>query len=102
VSHVPRTQVLGQIPAEWLTFVRVTVTQPFTVPLDRRFVVTLAETSGSAFMINGVEPANAGLDPLSTSYTYDRNGARVAFQPGTVLSVGAAGANLWGYLEPVR
>ena len=86
--------VVGQIPAEWWTFVFVSdIAGPYIVPADRHFVV-VKYSGGGGLVVNGVN-ANTQISALAA----DVSNARVVFAPGTRLE--STSIALWGYLEPV-
>lgn len=99
---VPRTvHVVDEIPAEWWTYVPLAPGQPaFTVPIDKRLVVTAIEPNQGDILANGlscltqIRPARINSD--------ESHGTRVVFDPGTTLAAPNTPGQLWGYLEPVR
>lgn len=103
VRHLPDTQfrVVGEIPAEWWTYVRLSLpSQPYTVPSDKRFVVTAVQLPGSGDVLaNG---ASVVPQLQAMSFGSDNHGTRVVFDSGAVLEVLASTVQFWGYLEPVR
>jgi len=91
-------RMVGHIPSDWWVHVYVDYAHSFAVPAGHYFAVTLA--AGNDVQANGV---SAPLWPVMDNYTGDRNGTRVTFEPGTVLTNTQGNAiNLWGYMEPVR
>ena len=99
---VREVRLVGEIPAEWWTYVDVQTvasgTKTFTVPADRYFVVTRREMSGT-LLANGQDVTLA----MNGAAPGEQNPAPVAFAPGTLLAAGDTYvARLWGYLEPVR
>lgn len=103
VTHHPRTEVVGVIPAAWWTYVRLNFPSQatYTVPLDRHFVVTATPASGnSALFVNGVAAPGDLLQPTQLSQL--DHDTRVVFEPGSILEVQSSQMQLWGYLEPVR
>jgi len=117
VVHHPRTEVVGQVPAEWWTYVELSPTQSFTVPADRYFVVTgtgdpyssnpnLLEdgqaTGRVSILVSWRELVWGGNGGVGEAI--DMNGTRVVFAPGTSLTQPSLGSitRLWGYLEPTR
>jgi hypothetical protein len=108
----PETRVVGVIPAEWWTCVRLVDAAPnfihttYAVPSDRYFVVTLRKDA-SVLLQDGqsVETLLSGVPDRAGSGGPEYNGTRIVFPPGAVLEtpVGSGlSATLWGYLEPVR
>jgi hypothetical protein len=89
-------RLVGEIPAEWWTYMQLNSTQPsYMVPADRYFVVTawsqsavLADEVNTAPMLGVLGAGWGGL-------------TRVPFPPNTVLTT-TSSSQLWGYLEPVR
>jgi hypothetical protein len=115
--HIPPdVQVVGQIPAEWWTYIELTtvavngtITQQssFAVPADRFLVVT--SSYGNWVLENGSSIGEA-LVPTVIGDQDSSDGTRFKFQPGVTLTTPpslSSGQNttiarLWGYLEPVR
>lgn len=115
VTHHPRTEVVGQVPAAWWTDVYLstsidgTLLNTYTVPPDGNFVVTLWQGSQSGIVFANGQGISGKLQAVDVylfsynGYTPDRNGTRVVLPPGTFLTASVSGsAYLWGYLEPVR
>lgn len=99
IRPIPTTQVrlVGEVPAEWWTYVELTPSQSFTVPTGHHFVVT-----GYQGAIVFVDGQYGGLRLAATQIGVASN-SRVPFAPGTILTTDLSGtAQLWGYLEPVR
>jgi hypothetical protein len=79
-----------------------TVIVSFTVPADRYFAVTSVELAVGEVLVNGQPSDSGGLRVLNAGNP-DKNGTRVVFPPGTLLTASYSGRiYLWGYLEPVR
>lgn len=62
---IPTTEVrlVGNVPADWWTYVSLTPTQPFTVPPDRHFVVTLTQRYQVQLFVSG-QHFDEALSPL--------------------------------------
>ncbi len=88
---------VGEIPAEWWTYVEITESQSFTVPMGTHFVVT--QHRGYPVYVDGQV-----VSRLTGVLGGTGNGTRVPFAPGTILTVINNGSptQLWGYLEPVQ
>jgi len=86
-----KTTFVGEVPAEWWMY----ATTPYTVPSDRRLVVTLMSVATEVY-VNGVFDTPRFL-PVRTVGLPDI-GTRVVPQPGDVIT----GGQLWGYLEPLN
>jgi hypothetical protein len=107
VQSIPTrdVRVLGQIPAEWWTFVYIDGTSfTFQVPADRTFVVTLIEGNGGSVLANGQPVGAFGLALRGVDASLpDSKGTRVTIAQGSLLTtIPGQGVSLWGYLEPVR
>jgi hypothetical protein len=92
-------RLIGEIPAEWWTFVQLDAGTAYTVPQDRWFVVTAA--TDSTLQVDGQVGAG-DLGPVFYPQAQNGNGTRVSFGPGTLLEYPIGVVRLWGYLEPVR
>jgi len=120
VRHLPDTteRVLGEIPADRWTFVRVesiftngaVLNRSYTVPSDRHFVVTDHRSNfnfGTGLLVNGSPSPDTNEALSAITLGTANHGARVVFAPGTTLSYpdAAPGAfawfSFWGYLEPL-
>lgn len=96
-------RVVGVIPAEWWTYIDLSgASQTYTVPFDRYLVVTSHYLySGGGVVLADGQPTK--LEAVNYQGSSDRNGTRIAFPPGTVLTLSIpGGATIWGYLEPVN
>lgn len=98
----PAPQVLGVVPGSWWKAVRLDAgTSPFVVPAGMHYVVHLIRGNGGG-------PSNLLIDGEQPNYlaqffsdTADKNGARVAFPPGTtIMHVTGGDTTLFGYLDP--
>lgn len=104
VQSIPSHDVrlIGEIPAGWWTHILLTASQPFTVPADRTLVVTLADYP--SIIANGQPESLLPVTVYPYNADHDRNGTRVVFQPGAVISLPSptiSPFSLWGYLEPL-
>jgi hypothetical protein len=103
-----RTVFVGEVPAEWWTFVEVLSSPPtsYTVPTGKRFVVTSCSSywNSNPLLEDGQQAGLriSGVMQYSNTGTQIGNGTRVVFEPGTLLTTDGGGHRLWGYLEPVR
>lgn len=98
----PEPRLIGEIPAEWWTYVELTSSQSFVVPAHHYFVVTACLLISVDVRANGI--AVNALNGVNQHFASGNgNGTRVSFAPGTVLTeeAGVYTASLWGYLEPV-
>lgn len=105
-----RDRIVGYVPAEQWTHFALGDLGPnpnaFTVPLNRRLVITRLTGSFSNLAVNGVS-AGSRLSAVSASTASawaDVGNTRVVLQPGDVLG-GLPGfgfqVQVWGYLEPL-
>lgn len=89
------------VPAEQWTYIKIRSTGgplSYTVPLNRRLVVTRLNGDVSDATVNGVEEGDRFLPVAPT----DQGNSRVVLQPGDVLSAFAPFTiQVWGYLEPL-
>src|SRR5262245_966240 len=88
MQAIPTKAVLvGEIPADWWTYVVLTPSQSFTVPSGRHFVVTSATLGSSTF-------ADGQL--VNTQLAGVADDTRVPFAQGTILTADNI-VRLWGY-----
>src|SRR5262245_24877569 len=83
IPRPTRTVFVGEVPAEWWTYVDLPNPQSsFTVPTGRHLVVT-AVAGGSSLVVDG-QSAAALVQFLEAGFSTSPNGTRVPFAPGTV------------------